>query len=87
MNSEKICRNLYRKICDVLFEIPSQIVQITAHFAMRYRGNRSLSLSLLVRMTSLIVAISGQQSPHWSQDGDEGCGPGIGQRRQDHHSL
>ena len=35
--SEKIYRNLYRKICDVFFEIPSQIVQITSHFAMRSR--------------------------------------------------
>ena len=35
--SETIYRNLYRKICDVLFEILSQIVQITTHFAVRYR--------------------------------------------------
>ena len=42
-NSEKICRNLDCKICDVLFEIQSQIVKIKSHFAMRYvRGNRSL---------------------------------------------
>ena len=40
--NKKICRNLYRKICDVLFEIPSQIVQITSYFALQYRGNHSL---------------------------------------------
>ena len=31
-NSEKICRNLYRKICDVLSVIPSQIFHNSTHF-------------------------------------------------------
>ena len=46
--SANICRNLYREICNVLFEIPSQIVQITSHFAMRYRGNHSLNTSYII---------------------------------------
>ena len=51
--SEKVCRNLYHKICDILLEISSQIVQITLHFAMRYRGNRSLEIHTVQRDDSV----------------------------------
>ena len=61
-NSEKIIyRNLYHKNCDVFFEIPSQIVQITSHFVMRYRGNHSLSMirTMQTNLPMTMVPVNG----------------------------